>query len=129
MALSVEDQLAIQQLYAKYNHALDFGNVEGWVATFTPDGTFASGANSFKGGEQLAAFATGFSSRMKARHWTNNLIVEADGDGASGTCYLQLLNVADPKTPTVLTTAIYRDSLTKTADGWRFTSRAVTADS
>lgn len=129
MALSVEDQLAIQQLYAKYNHALDFGNVAGWVATFTPDGTFTSGANSFKGSEALGQFATGFASRMKARHWTNNLIVEADGDGAAGTCYLQLLNVADPKTPTVLTTAIYRDKLTKTGDGWRFTERTVTADS
>ena len=29
MGLSVEDQLAIQQLYARYNHAIDSGNGAG----------------------------------------------------------------------------------------------------
>lgn len=128
MALTVEDQLEIQQLYAKYNHSLDFGRADDWSKTFTATGTFASGANKFEGTEALVGFANGFASRMKARHWTNNLMVEGDGSNANGTCYLQLLNLADPKAPAILTTAVYVDKLEKTADGWRFTERAVQSD-
>jgi uncharacterized protein (TIGR02246 family) len=79
-ALATEDMLAIQQLYARYNHAIDSGEAAGWAACFTADGTFTSGASgSYAGTEQLAAFAQGFASRMKARHWTNNLLLEAAG--------------------------------------------------
>ena len=44
MGLSVEDQLAIQQLYARYNHAIDFGRADEWAACFTSDGVFNSSA-------------------------------------------------------------------------------------
>lgn len=126
--LAVQDQLEIQQLYARYNHALDFGNAAGWAGLFTADGTFNSGQGAFTGTEQLTAFATGFSSRMKARHWTNNLVVDGDGNAATGTCYLLLYNVADPAKPAILANAIYRDKLAKTGDGWRFTERVVTPE-
>ena len=128
MPLSIEDQLAIQQLYARYNHNLDFGKAAEWSETFTPDGTFTGGGGKFAGTEQLQGFANGFASRMKARHWTNNLLVDGDGSIANGTCYLQLLNLADAKSPAILTTAIYVDKLTKTASGWRFTERVVQPD-
>lgn len=129
MALSVEDQLEIQQLYARYNHCLDFGRAEEWSKTFTADGVFAGGGGKFQGPEALIGFANGFAGRMKARHWTNNLMIEGDGSTASGTCYLQLLNLADPKSPAILTTAVYVDKLQKTPEGWRFTERSVQADS
>jgi ketosteroid isomerase-like protein len=130
MTLSTDDQLAIQDLYARYNHAIDSGNGDAWARTFTPDGTFASGANTFAGTEQLTNFAKGFASRMKARHWTNNLVIEAADGGAKGTCYLMLLRLTPGEQPpaAVMTTALYTDRLVKTADGWRFTNRSVTAD-
>lgn len=55
--LSIEDQLAIQQLYARYNHAIDAGKGDAWAACFTAEGTFDSATGSFAGTEQLAAFA------------------------------------------------------------------------
>lgn len=128
MALSVEDQLAIQQLYARYNHAIDFGDAEGWAACFTPDGVFNSGMGGpQQGTEALKAFAGGFASRMKARHWNTNLVVEGSGESAKGKCYLMLMNLADGKA-TPLVTAVYHDELKKTADGWKFASRAVQPD-
>jgi len=128
--LAVEDQLAIQQLYARYNHAIDSGNGSGWADCFTPDGTFNSGASGvFTGTEALTAFAKGFAERLKARHWTNNLVLDAADGGAWGSCYLILLRLGDKEHPTsILTTGIYRDTLVKSAGGWQFSNRTVTPD-
>jgi len=130
MSLSVEDQLAIQQLYAKYNHAIDSGDGAGWAATFTADGKFHSGSGDFAGTEQLAGFGDGFAKRLKARHWTNNLIIEGDGSSATGTCYLSLLRLTPGEQPpaSILVTAIYNDTLVKADGGWKFTERTVTGD-
>lgn len=130
MTLSAEDQLAIQQLYARYNHAIDSGKAEAWADCFTPDGIFSSAMSGVaQGQEALAAFAKSFAERLTARHWTNNLVLEAAGDGARGTCYLQLLTPTTKEKPAaIIATAIYEDQLTKTAEGWRFTSRNVKTD-
>ena len=129
MSLTTEDILAIHQLYARYNHAIDFGDANGWAGTFTVDGTFSSPSGTFTGTEQLAGFAGAFAQRMKARHWTNNLMVEPAEGGAAGTCYLMLYSLGDGERSTsIVATGVYRDSLRKVDGGWRFTSRTVTAD-
>lgn len=120
MALSVEDQLAIQQLYAKYNHAIDAGQGDDWAACFTADGTFKSPSGTFTGTEQLAGFGSGMAKQIKARHWVNNLVVEANGDGAKGSCYLVLyLLKGAGNPPNIIATGIYRDELAKGPDGWK----------
>jgi hypothetical protein len=128
LALSVDDQLAIQQLYARYNHAIDFGDGDGWAACFTPEGVFNGGAGGpQKGTEALKAFAGGFASRMKARHWNTNLVVEGSGGSAKGKCYLMLMNLAEGKAVPMVT-AVYHDDLVKTGDGWKFSARTVQND-
>lgn len=132
MALSVEDQLAIQQLYAKYNHSIDSGRGADWAATFAADGVFDSGTSGvFTGTEQLKGFGDGFATRLKARHWTNNLLIQGDGAKATGTCYLVLFRLTPGERPPagILITGIYNDELARGADGaWRFTKRSVVAD-
>lgn len=128
MGLSTEDRLDITQLYASYNFSLDFGDSEAWANTFTADGTFSSATGTFNGPEQLKAFADGFASRMKARHWTNNLVIESAGEGATGKCYLVLYRLGGEGGPAILTSGIYNDELVKTGEGWRFKSRNVTGD-
>ncbi len=128
-ALATEDLLAIQQLYARYNHAIDFGDGDGWAACFTDNGVFTSGmSGTMTGTDALSAFATGFAARLKARHWTNNLVIDADGDGARGKCYLMLMKLNEGAPASVLTTAIYNDALARDGDGWKFTNRTVTGD-
>jgi hypothetical protein len=128
MGLSTEDRLAITELYSKYNHAIDFGDAEGWAATFTADGVFnGGGGGPQQGTEALTGFARGFAANVKGRHWTNNLVVEGEGSSANGKCYLILWNLAQ-KPASIMATGIYRDELAKTGDGWRFTSRKVDAD-
>ena len=126
--LSTDDAVAIQDLYARYNHAIDFGDGDGWAACFTGSGIFSSSTGTFTGTADLAAFATGFASRLKARHWTNNLVIEADGEGARGKCYLMLLKLNEGAPASVLATAVYNDSLVKEAGSWKFATRTVTGD-
>lgn len=130
MSLSTDDQLAIQQLYARYNHSIDSGQGDAWAATFAVDGVFSSGSGTFTGPEQLAGFANGFAKQLKARHWTNNLLIEESAGGAKGSCYLMLLRLTPGERPPagVMVTAIYNDELRKIDGDWRFTTRTVTAD-
>ena len=81
-----------------------------------------------QGAEALASFGGGFSSRLKARHWTNNLVVEGTSDGAAGKCYLMLFRLGE-EGAAPLVTAVYHDELVNGPDGWRFASRKVVGDS
>jgi 3-phenylpropionate/cinnamic acid dioxygenase small subunit len=127
MGLSTEDRLDIQDLYARYNHAIDSGDGAAWAATFTTDGTFKSGPIDLSGTDALKEFGGSLTARMSPRHWTNNLTIDEAPGGAKGSCYLMLYNVKE-KPAALATTGIYRDELTKTSDGWRFKARTVHPD-
>ena len=61
MSLPASDKIEIQELVARYNRAIDSGDVEGWVDTFLPDGVFEGlVVPTFRGHTELRAFATAF---------------------------------------------------------------------
>src|SRR5712664_2812194 len=124
-ALTSQDFVEIQQLYAKYNWTLDAGDAEGYASTFTPDGVF----NTNVGHDAIVKFADTFHSGMGAhvRHWNTNLMILPAPDGASGQVYLVLVDFAT-KPATIATSASYTDQLVKTAQGWRFKKRATKGD-
>ncbi len=128
MALSVEDQLTIQQLYARYNQSIDAGRADEWAACFTPEGVFSSATGTFTGTAALAEFATNFAKRLKARHWTNNLVLDATDGGAKASCYLLLMRIEEGKPASVLANGIYDDRLVKAGDSWKFASRTMNGD-
>ena len=124
-ALTAQDLVEIQQLYAKYNWALDGGDSEGYASTFTPDGVF----NNNVGHDAIVKFANGFHTGIGAHlhHWNTNLMILPTPDGASGQVYLVLVDFAT-KPATIVTSASYADQLVKTAQGWRFKKRATKGD-
>ncbi len=123
----IEDQLAIRELVARYNYAIDEGRAEEWVATFVPDGTFESTAlGTHTGAEALLTFARGYIAAFSGRHCTSDFVVEVDGDEARSRCYLIAVNNA--AAPIISTTAVYEDVLRRTPDGWRFVHRKVAPD-
>lgn len=126
--LTIEDQLAIQALYARCNHTIDFGRAEEWAATFTPDGTIETEIGNATGTEALAAFAANLFGQFKFRHWTNSLLVEGDGSRTIGFCYLIGWTLEDGKAPVAGHHAHYEDELVKTPEGWRFAARRVVED-
>jgi uncharacterized protein (TIGR02246 family) len=125
--LSAQDYFEIQQLYARYNIAIDSGDAEGWAATFTPDGVF----NTFSGHDALVGFVKTWREKLNGatrKHWNNNLQITGTSKEAAASVYLILVDFST-KPPSILTTATYTDSLVKTKDGWRFTKRTTKGDS
>ena len=116
-ALTTQDYVDIQQLYARYNWAIDAGDVEGYVALYTPDGTF----NTYSGADGLRTFMKSRAPGTR-RHWNSNLVITTAPEGARGKVYLVLVDVA-PKPPAVSLAGRYDDILVKTAGGWRFKKR------
>jgi len=124
--LSAQDYFEIQQLYARYNIAIDNGDAEGWAATFTPDGAF----NTMVGHDALVGFVNMWREKLNGatrKHWNNNLQITGNSKEASAYVYLMLLDYST-KPATILTTGTYTDTLTKTKDGWRFTKRITKGD-
>jgi hypothetical protein len=119
-SLTAQDYIDIQQLYAAYNNAFDGGRAEAYAQLFTPDGTF----NDLTGHDALVAFVTRQRGSTQ-RHWNSNLTITGTPEGASGSVYLLLVDVA-ARPPALVTAASYQDTLVKTADGWRFKKRHVT---
>jgi hypothetical protein len=126
MTLSAQDYVEIQQLYARYNVAIDTGDAEAYAATFTPDGVF----NSFSGHDALVGFVKAWRERLNGAsrpHWNTNLLISGDGKNATGSVYLMLLDVST-KPVSIAAVATYTDSLVKTSSGWRFTKRTTHSD-
>jgi len=116
-ALTTQDYIDIQQLYARYNHAIDGGDAEAYAALFTPDGSF----NNNNGHDALVAFIK-TRNGANLRHWNTNLTITGTPEGASGSVYLMFLNVG-VRPPVVTGAGKYEDALVKTAQGWRFKKR------
>jgi uncharacterized protein (TIGR02246 family) len=119
--MTAEDYFEIQQLYAKYNHAIDSGNADAYADTFTPDGVFNNNA----GREALKKFIETWVGQMKGatrQHWNTNLMITGDSKTAKGSVYLMLVDLGT-KPASIMTMAMYDDELVKTPQGWRFTKR------
>ena len=121
-SLTAQDYVEIQQLYARYNHIIDSGDIEGYVALYTPDGSF----NNNSGQEGLRTFMKNRNGGTR-RHWNTNLVITPTPEGAKGAVYLMFVDVG-MKPPAITGAGRYEDSLIKTAQGWRFKQRRTFPD-
>ncbi len=125
-ALTPTDYIQIQQLYARYNDAIDSGNANAFASTFTTDGSF----NDLHGHDALVGFVHYWRDKMNGsnmRHWNTNLVINPAGQGATGSVYLMLINIG-VQPPVIALAARYHDQLVKTPDGWKFERRATTTE-
>ena len=118
--LTSQDHDEIRQLYARYAHTIDTGDAEGWANTFTDDGIFGNA----RGRAALVEFVhTVYKQNQElgrqSRHWNNQILIEPTAEGARGSCYLVLYNTG-VSPPVVRLTGVYRDTLVRTPQGWRF---------
>ena len=126
-ALTTQDYVEIQQLYARYVMTIDSGDAEAWANTFTPDGVFN---NNSRGHAALVQFVHDWREKRNGgdrRHWNSNLMITPTEDGAAGAVYLLLLDISI-KPPAPVTSAVYEDALVKTPQGWRFKTRVLHSD-
>ena len=130
MGLTVEDQLAIQQLAARYSHAIDSGDGPAYADTFVADGVLDAGALQVEGSRALEQFADQFSNSVRApRHVATNLVIDGAGEQATMKAYVQLFAmIGDPPRHQVTASGTYVDTLTKADGTWRFIRRTFNAD-
>jgi hypothetical protein len=130
MALTTEDQLAIQGLAARYNFAVDSGDGEGFAATFVETGVLDLGVTQIEGRPALSEFAETFpTTRRSPRHVSTNLVIDGDGDEATLQAYVMICALSgDPARPTIMSIGTYDDILSKEDGTWRFLRRNFTPD-
>ncbi len=126
MPLSIEDELDIMDVLARYNHAIDGGDAEAWADTFTADGLFEGSRDTVKGRAELLEFVRNRDPEVRIRHWNNNVLIEGDGDDASMRVYLLSLDVSGP--PKLRSSGVYHDTLKRVDGQWKFSHRRVVPD-
>jgi ketosteroid isomerase-like protein len=133
------DQLALHRLYAVYGQLFDAGDVEGWVALFTPDVVYTiqprtpserwpepvvleghDGVRSWieRGIEQYHG---------KVRHYMTNYVFDGDGDTARGSGYGMTVDLRSGS-PVIMATGVTDDVIVKVDGRWCFKSRILTPD-
>ena len=133
MAASFEDKFAIQELIARYSHAIDSGNYDAWVDCFAEDGAFqGSRSGRFVGRAELKKFTEQFETQRatilpNVRHCVMNTVTEVDGNEAMSSSYLQVLTTGKEGVKFYFC-GRYEDALVKVGGEWRFKERKVIRD-
>jgi SnoaL-like domain len=131
--LTVDDQLAIERLYAAYAHYIDSDRFDEWVALFAPDGVFVT-SETYAGRAELAAFVRKRAELKEtlpfrdAQHWNSNLLLEEDGGIVRGSCYVARFAVdRSSGRKEVVSLGRYEDELVKHEGTWSFARRTAVA--
>ncbi|MFS8115365.1 nuclear transport factor 2 family protein [Rhizobium jaguaris] len=132
-ALSVEDRLAINDLFIRYATSMDNGDVEGVVGCYTEDAVLlGSATGDHRGHQAIRAFATRYAnfhaSGAQLRHFITNIIVTPEEGGAKVTAYL-LTGYTQDGQHERLRPGHYICHVVKTDGEWLFKSRFVAQDS
>jgi len=130
--VSTLDQLEIQELVSVYNRTIDRGDVEGWLACFTPDGAFQGIAGRFEGEAARRSFASDLTNSPSwagyrpMRHWTTNFLISYDGGPDAARMRADHLLVRPTREGVkLLVMAVYRDRLRRVDGRWLFAERIV----
>jgi hypothetical protein len=131
VSLTTEDLLEIQGLAARYNHAIDSGDADAFIATFVESGVLDAGVLTLEGHSALKDFASNFATSARApRHVATNLVIEGDGDKATLKAYVQMFALTgEPPRQNITAAGKYSDTLAKEDGRWKFVRRTFTADS
>jgi len=121
------EKLAIQELFARYAHAIDDLNVEAWVQCFIPDGVFQVGTRAMRGQAALRGYAEVHVKDIRCRHLMANFLYEINGNEAAGQCSM-LATLATPGGYKIFAQGRYVDRLVKQNGQWRIAHRRVEPD-
>ncbi len=128
--LTAEDQLAIQNLAARYNHAIDSGDGAAYADTFVDDGVLDAGELVVEGRDALEEFARTFAGSVRApRHIATSLVIDGDGDHAELRAYVQMyVMTGEPPRHEIGASGTYADTLVREGGAWLFVRRTFTRD-
>jgi ketosteroid isomerase-like protein len=135
-----EDRAKIEDLQARYLFALDFQDADAYAATFTEDGILDYGAGEIKGREAIGGMVANMranAERQRAedtsglrpaagRHNITNIVIEINGDTATGTAYWFHMGNNNPERRAQLNSfGHYEDEMVKVNGEWLFSKRKI----
>jgi hypothetical protein len=121
------EKLAIQELFARYAHAIDNLDPEAWVQCFTPDGVFQVGVRAMRGQAALRGYADVHVKEIRCRHMMSNFLYEIHSNEATGQCSM-LATLATPSGYKIFAQGRYVDRLVKQNGQWCIAHRRVEVD-
>ncbi len=135
--IAVPDRLALLDLYARYNHAVDAYDADVVLALFAPGASFRIASSSvflgepraFLGDAEVEAYYRGRRPDPAAlrRHRSDSIWFEESEGGAIGHAALDVLSCS-AEGVAIIAVGNYRDELVRHDGGWRFLSRTVWFD-
>jgi len=135
-----EDRALIEDLQARYMFALDFGDVDAYLSTFTEDGVLDVGDGEIKGHDAIkkaisgmpdrrAAQASGDATKLRpptGRHNISNIVIKVDGNKALGRAYWFHYGNNNPqRSATFDSYGHYEDEMVKVKGKWLFSKRRI----
>ena len=118
MPTRTDDLVEIQQLLGRYAVTITQQDIDGLTAVFTPDGTYSAFGETYS----LDRFPVLVEAAPKGLFLTGTAVIELTGDTASGTQPLCFIEHATHD----MRIGYYNDTYTRTTEGWRLKTRAMT---
>ncbi len=113
-ALSAEDRLAIIELIARFNSAMQERDGQALVDTFTPDGVLQNGDEAEVSGAQALSQMVDDLPAAQGRCWNTNFIIEGTTESATARAYFARIDG-----DAVSETGLYHDTVRKGEGEWR----------
>jgi hypothetical protein len=132
------DRALIENLQARYMFALDFGDIDKYVATFTEDGVLDIGEGEWRGRDTIRQVLTAMPKHTPAdtddpkqhpftgRHSITNIVIRIEGDSAYGRAYwFHMSNNNPQRSATLDSYGHYEDEMVKVNGTWLFSKRKI----
>ncbi|WAT17721.1 nuclear transport factor 2 family protein [Aurantiacibacter sp. MUD11] len=132
------DRAEIEDLMARYLFAMDYGDLDAYVATFTPDGSIEFASGTFTGHAEIREavgrfkdaigqfYTTEDGSPAALRHVLLQSVVRVEGDRAwSTSLWMEMANDGPGDSFKMGTFGIYEDELVRVDGRWLFSRRVV----
>jgi ketosteroid isomerase-like protein len=135
-----EDRALIEDLQARYMFALDAGDMDTYVKTFTEDGILDIGDGPMRGREEIRKILESMPKpaesaasqdgprlrRSTGRHNITNIVIKVEGDKAQGRAYWFHYGNNNPqRTPMLDSYGHYEDDMVKVDGQWLFSKRYI----
>ena len=133
-----QDRAEIEDLMSRYLFAMDYGDIDSYVETFTEDGSIEFATGTFIGREAIHAAVSNFKKRIgefyttedgtpaALRHVLLQMVVRVEGDSAWTTSlWMEMANDGPEDSFKMGTFGIYKDELERVDGRWLFSKRVI----
>ncbi len=120
-----EDRALIEDLQARYLFALDFGDVDKYLATFTPDGVLDIGDGEIRGHDAIRKIIGQMPKGGTGRHNITNIVIKVNGNKALGRAYWFHYSNNPQRKASLDGYGHYEDEMIKVKGQWLFTKRRI----